>query len=100
MNTPAQQAFLDKQKQVQSAIDEYLHEARRALNKAYDLAEEHGVPFYSDITDIVSDWYVPSNVYTKNAEIDEDFLRDVAEIYSNNEYTDYVTTGGWQTSYC
>lgn len=92
--------FKDKQAEVTPAIDEYLKEAKHNLDKAIALSEEYGVPFYSGITGVVSDWYVPSTVYEKNPGIDEDFLRGVAGIFSHNEYKDYICKGGWQTSYC
>lgn len=77
--------------EVKPQIEEKIEQASKLIREATALADKHGVPFYSDVSDI-SQWYYPRSG-EKFAEID-DVLGEYKEFEHGPEYGWY----GWEHS--
>lgn len=70
-------------------IEEKLAAAMKLLGEAEELSEEHGVPFYSNISPLGQS-FRPESFAEKFSEVDSDVVYDLTESYG--EYD------GWQHS--
>jgi hypothetical protein len=60
-------------------IDEYLDQARSAINSAVEISEQYGIPFSSSISEI-GQRFTPQSFSAKFEDLDQDFL-DSFDIY-------------------
>lgn|SRR5512147_2148002 len=74
----------------EARIQKHVAEAEKALQKAVDLADEQGIPFYSSVS-FLGQNYTPS-VLEKFSELDQEVIDDITGTY--NEYGGE----GWQHS--
>lgn len=74
----------------EAKIQEHVDAAARALQKAVDLADKHGIPFYSSVS-FLGQNYTPA-VLDKFADLDQSTIDDITGTY--NEYGGE----GWQHS--
>lgn len=74
-------------------INQKLKEAKYALQEAQNIAEEYGVPFYTDISPI-SQSYFPKSYHKKYSELDDDFVVELTNAY--DEW--HAEFSGWQHS--
>lgn len=74
-------------------IYEKLKEAQHALQEAQNIAEEHGVPFYANISPI-SQSYFPKSYHEKYRELDNDLVVELTDAY--DEW--HGENNGWQYS--
>lgn len=81
------QAHVDK---VQEEIMKHVKKAEKALQKAVDLADEHGVSFYSSVSFLGQNYN--AELIEKYAELEQDFVDEATGTY--NEYGG----AGWQHS--
>lgn len=77
---------------VQALINEKLALASKALREAEQIANDNGIPFYSDISP-VSQSYIPNSLQEKWNEVSRDIVQEETDAYSEYDYC-----GGWQHS--
>jgi hypothetical protein len=90
--TELEKQFKETVESVQKQIKEKMEVARFAIREAVSLAEQHGVPFYANISPL-GQTYWPSSFYGKFGKLDSDVVFDIA-----SAWTDEVEYGGWQHS--
>jgi hypothetical protein len=74
-------------------INSYLAQAEAALDKAIEVSEKYGVPFYANISSL-SNGYVPKSfTASKFSALDRDVLGEMTEVYDS--YGDIYSYGGW-----
>lgn len=85
--------FMEISDKIGNEIKSRINEANKALNEALKLAEDHGLPFYSDIIQVGS-CYVPNSYHSKWDKLNPEFVSDITEVLSG----DLKYTRGWSTS--
>lgn len=78
---------------VGAEIQSKLKEAEKLLNEACALADEHGIPFFTNIS-LLGQPYVPEAFETKWNDLDRDFVANITEVASYDLGSAY----GWQHS--
>lgn len=68
----------------QSEIDEKLKEAADALDKAVELSEKYGIPFYSRVSPLGQCFY-PDSFGDKFSDVSRDLVQELCETYSEYE---------------
>jgi hypothetical protein len=78
---------------VGAEIQAKLTEAERLLNEACALADEHGLPFHTNVS-LLGQPYVPEAFETKWRDLDRDFVANITEVAPYDLSSAY----GWQHS--
>lgn len=81
--------FRAKAKEISGLIDAKLDEALLALNEAERLSDEHGIPFYGEVS-LLGQPYVPSSFKSKWENVDPEVVGSETGVYSDGS--------GWQHS--
>lgn len=89
-NSELEAEFKAHVEKIQEQIQKHVDASARALEKAVDLADKHGVSFYSSVSFLGQNYN--ADLLEKYSELDQDFVDDVTGTY--NEYGG----SGWQHS--
>lgn len=79
--------------EAKAKINEKLQVAIKALNEATDIADEYGVPFYSNISELGQN-YVPSTLAEKYKGIPQNIVEEATGVYVNED----LYGRGWERS--
>lgn len=74
-------------------IQDKVRQAEKLLKEACELADEHGVPFFTNVS-LLGQPYVPESFETKWQDLDRDFVANLTEVASYDLGSAY----GWQHS--
>jgi hypothetical protein len=74
-------------------IKAHIKAAQQAILLATDLADTHGIPFFTEVSEIGQP-YIPYSFRDKWADLDPNYVSDLTEI----EASELARNGGWSTS--
>ena len=88
-----EQQFETMADSVGAEIQTKLQQAEKLLNEACELADEHGIPFYTNVS-LLGQPYVPEAFQSKWRDLDRDFVANITEVASYDLGSAY----GWAHS--
>lgn len=74
-------------------IEDQLEIAAKAIVRAQEISEEHGLPFYAGVSPL-SQTYTPGSFYSNFSELSRDFVYNLTEAFPGGEYGQE----GWEHS--
>lgn len=74
-------------------IEDQLEIAAKAIAKAQEISEEHGLPFYASVSPL-SQTFTPGSFYANYSELSRDFVYNLTEAFPGGEYEQE----GWEHS--
>jgi hypothetical protein len=92
-NSKLEQEFTELVDTFGEQILAHCKDAARSLKAACDLADQHGIPFFTNVS-LLGQPYVPETFKSKWGQLDKDFVTNLTDLTTNDLGYAY----GWATS--